>query len=524
MKELKLNNCRLDGRYDIFDCLGRGSYSEIYRARLLQAAPGSESEVVIKALNVFLQGTPEADLERTLIENFQNEALALDRVRHPNIIKRLGHGTAIDMAGQPFHYLVLEYLPGGDLYTICREKAFRLENALYYLEQVCAGLAYAHACGVIHRDIKPQNLLLTADRRTVKIADFGVAKLNLSEEQITRVGTNVYAPPEHSPAAQDGEHETAPRQRLTPAADIYSLAKTLYTLLVGESPRRYIHRPLNELPYPLSERPWALGVARVLSKATQTAPAERFQRVQDFWQELADAVTRAAQTQVAAPEAAAPRHHISRELTAPQVAGVTAAPPQPAFEPASLLQNDAAPQYAEPPSARARLVVPVAEPPTPPAAAPPGVREVLDQQPSPVSTRRSTRLLVAAFIIMAFVGMLLATNYYVRNYVNKPAPPRNDNRAGPVSPPNNPPSKPPPPTTRAKAGDEGVAATTDVNLRSGPSSGAARLGVVGKGSRVRVVQVKGSWAEVEVTDYVAPATPGLPRAERGWLNTKNIKF
>jgi hypothetical protein len=58
MKELKLNNCRLDGRYDIFDCLGRGSYSEIYRARLLQAAPGSESEVVIKALNVFLQGTP----------------------------------------------------------------------------------------------------------------------------------------------------------------------------------------------------------------------------------------------------------------------------------------------------------------------------------------------------------------------------------------------------------------------------------------------------------------------------------
>ena len=79
------------------------------------------STVVIKALNVFLQDDLDPDLERTLVENFQNEAVALDRVRHPNIISRLGHGTARDLAGTIFHYLVLEYLAGGDLQKLARD-------------------------------------------------------------------------------------------------------------------------------------------------------------------------------------------------------------------------------------------------------------------------------------------------------------------------------------------------------------------------------------------------------------------
>src|SRR5437868_1280179 len=83
---------------------------------------------------------------------------ALDRVRHPNIINRLGHGTALDLAGTPFHYIVLEYLAGGELAARCRNQPFTIERALFYLEQVCNGLAHAHECGVIHRDIKPSNL------------------------------------------------------------------------------------------------------------------------------------------------------------------------------------------------------------------------------------------------------------------------------------------------------------------------------------------------------------------------------
>src|SRR5260370_25391621 len=176
MTELKLLQCRLDGRYDIEDCLGRGSYAEIYRARDGGAADERSRTVVIKALNVLLQGYQDADLERTLIQNFQNEAIALDRVRHPNIISRLGHGTAIDLSGTAFHYIVLECLGGGDMSALCRGGALGLNRTLFYLKQVCAGLAHAHESNVIHRDIKPQNLLLSADHETVKIADFGVAK------------------------------------------------------------------------------------------------------------------------------------------------------------------------------------------------------------------------------------------------------------------------------------------------------------------------------------------------------------
>src|SRR5256714_15151883 len=114
MSELKLLQCRVDGRYDIEDCLGRGSYAEIYMARDLAATDEQFREVVIKALKVLLQGYQDTDLEQTLIQNFQNEADALDRVRHPNIISRLGHDTALDLNGTAFHYLVLDYFGVGD--------------------------------------------------------------------------------------------------------------------------------------------------------------------------------------------------------------------------------------------------------------------------------------------------------------------------------------------------------------------------------------------------------------------------
>src|ERR1700755_2177559 len=235
MSELKLQQSRLDGRYDIIECLGRGSYAEIYVAHDNAASEGSPPRVVIKALNMFLQEAPDEELERTLVTNFQNEAVALDRVRHPNVISRLGHGTAIDLASTTFHYIVLEYLPGGDMFALVRSHPLPLEAALFYLEQICAGLSNAHKHGVIHRDVKPQNILLTADQRTAKIADFGVAKIEAAEGAITRVGTDVYAAPEHHPLATTGPLDTSSLTRrvaiLTPAADIYSLAKTTYMLL-----------------------------------------------------------------------------------------------------------------------------------------------------------------------------------------------------------------------------------------------------------------------------------------------------
>src|SRR5262252_5930293 len=235
MPELKLENSLVDNRYEVVERLNCGSFAEIFVARDRE---GGGTEVVIKALNTSLQGTPDADLERTLIDNFQNEAIALDAVRHPHVILRWGHGTAADLRGAPFHYLVLEYMPGGDLLKLCRScpnNAVPLEQALFYFKQACEALAYAHDKGIIHRDLKPNNFLLTQDLRTLKIADFGVAKLASGDDaEITRVGADIYAPPEHHPDELAGE-EPGARSRLTASADIYSLAKSFYTVVCGHA-------------------------------------------------------------------------------------------------------------------------------------------------------------------------------------------------------------------------------------------------------------------------------------------------
>src|SRR5260370_27121528 len=157
MSELRLENSIVDDRYRVERCLSRGSYAEIFLARDLAHV---DETVIIKALNTTLQGTPDADLEQTLVENFQNEALALDKVRHPHIIRRLGHGTAADLEGTPFHYLVLENMPGGDLLTLCRTHRLELDDALFYFAQAAEPLACAHNQHAIHRDINPTTLLL----------------------------------------------------------------------------------------------------------------------------------------------------------------------------------------------------------------------------------------------------------------------------------------------------------------------------------------------------------------------------
>src|SRR5262245_45303695 len=255
MPELKLEKSLVDSRYEVVERLNRGSFAEIFVARDREAGG---MEVVIKALNTSLQGTPDADLERTLIENFQNEAVALDAMRHPHVILRWGHGTAADLRGTPFHYLVLEYMSGGDLLKLCRgcpNNALPLAEALFYFKQACEALAYAHSKGIIHRDLKPNNLLLSADHRTLKIADFGVAKITTGEDtEITRVGADIYAPPEHhpcevgggAPGGTPGEGAVA-RNRLTASADIYSLAKSFYTVICGHAPSQFRCDPITYL-------------------------------------------------------------------------------------------------------------------------------------------------------------------------------------------------------------------------------------------------------------------------------------
>ncbi|HEY7181490.1 MAG TPA: protein kinase [Blastocatellia bacterium] len=305
MPELKLENSLVDDRYEVVERLSRGSFAEIFVARDREAGG---MEVVLKALNTSLQGTPDADLERTLIENFQNEAVALDAVRHPHVILRWGHGAAADLRGTPFYYLSLEYMPGGDLLKLCRARpgaALPLDDALFYFKQACEALAYAHDKGIIHRDLKPNNFLLSADQRTLKIADFGVAKIATGEDnEITRVGADIYAPPEHHPsvggvggvasvakvAGETGEASgeiAGARSRLTASADIYSLAKSFYTTICGRPPGQFTCEPITRLPADSISEPARRRLLEVLRRATDDSPAARYASVIEFWSDLA---------------------------------------------------------------------------------------------------------------------------------------------------------------------------------------------------------------------------------------------
>src|SRR6185369_636499 len=120
-------------------------------------------------------------------------------------------------------------------------------------------------------------------KEVVKIADFGVARIDETEGAITRVGTNIYSAPEHNPLMQTGQLDTGGlrvrHKHLTPAADIYSLAKTTYTLLAGESPRRFAQHAVTELPPHIRATTWASSVLRVLEKATQNRSEARYQTV-----------------------------------------------------------------------------------------------------------------------------------------------------------------------------------------------------------------------------------------------------
>jgi serine/threonine protein kinase len=522
MAELKLQQSRLDGRYDVLECLGRGSYAEIYVAKDNAAPEGAPTTVVIKALNIYLQETPDAELERTLVANFQNEAVALDRVRHPNVINRLGHGTAIDLGGTTFHYIVLEYLPGGDMLALSRHQPLTIEKTLFYLEQVCSGLAHAHQCGVIHRDIKPQNLLLAADKKVVKIADFGVARFEATEGAITRVGTNIYSAPEHNPLVQTSQLDTgslvATGINLTPAADIYSLAKTTYSLLAGEAPRRFAHHSITELPSVISDEYWSAPVLRVLEKATQRRSDNRYQTVQEFWDELAEAALPPTR-QLSAENLKAERKPSSELSVEPE--DITEAPPRARFDLVPAPELVHADLEA---SKRPRIVVPVSRIRQgtlgPESIAPrPRAKDIVAGFPdqsrngksssvhvlshAPAPRGRPRRFLVALLLILSFSGMLLATHKYVTSQWN--------------------------PLRRIAglpevfvAGREGVT-TTDVNLRAGPSSSNQTIGLAESGSRVKVLSENNNWYEIQVVTHGRPKSDQFS-SDRGWINKRFVKF
>ena len=215
----------LAGRYELGERLGVGGMSTVVRAfddRL-------ERDVAIKLLAEHL-----ADDEQ-FVARFRREALSVARLVHPNIVQVFDFG--LDEATHR-QYIVMELVRGRSGAEILRdESVLELRDALSIVAQACRGLEYAHRNGVVHRDVKPGNLLRGEDG-VVKLADFGIAKAFSDESSITQVGsvlgTAAYLAPEQAAGEQAG-----------PAADLYALGVVAYQLMSGRLP--YEAQSLTEL-------------------------------------------------------------------------------------------------------------------------------------------------------------------------------------------------------------------------------------------------------------------------------------
>ncbi|MDP2976934.1 MAG: protein kinase [Anaerolineales bacterium] len=210
MEETRL----LNDRYQLLEGLGKGGMAFVYRARDLML----ERYVGVKIMREDYSRDPAFQ------ERFRQEAKAAANLSHPNIVTV--HDFGLD-AGKLF--IVMEYVPGTDLKTLLQQRGrFTPEEALPLVIQACAGIGYAHRAGLVHCDVKPQNMLVTPDQR-LKVADFGIARALASirpDEQSDVVwGSPQYFSPEQASGA-------AP----SPASDVYSLGVVMYEMLTGALP------------------------------------------------------------------------------------------------------------------------------------------------------------------------------------------------------------------------------------------------------------------------------------------------
>lgn len=264
------------GRYQVLARLGRGGMAEVYKGY----QPNLDRYVAIKVLH------PSMVEEADFVERFQREARNVARLRHPNIVQVVDS----DVQGD-FYFMVMEYLDGPTLRAALEEVHRRGEEmplgvALRIVSDVAAALNYAHEMGVVHRDVKPANIMLDRTGRVI-LTDFGVAKM-LSGTKLTATGTVLGTPAYMSPEQGAGQPGDA-------RSDIYSLGVVLYELATGRLPYdadtplaillKHAHDPL---PLPRTVNPsLPEKVERILLRALAKAPAIRYQTVQAMLDDIA---------------------------------------------------------------------------------------------------------------------------------------------------------------------------------------------------------------------------------------------
>jgi serine/threonine-protein kinase len=263
----------LSGRYEIGERLGSGGMSSVHQATDLIL----ERTVAVKILAEHL-----SDDER-FVARFRREALAVAKLIHPNIVQV--YDTGIDDGR---HYIVMEYVQGrSGAQILQRHGPLDAETTAEIGAQACAGLDYAHRRGIIHRDVKPGNLMIVGGpvgggEMTMKLTDFGIARA-VEQTRITQVGSVVGTAAYLSPEQVRGEEAT-------PATDVYALGVVLYQFLTGRLPyegstlAELAVRQQNEKPLPPStyndEVPDTLGAA--VLRALEGDPNRRYASASEF--------------------------------------------------------------------------------------------------------------------------------------------------------------------------------------------------------------------------------------------------
>ncbi len=258
---------RLDGRYEIKEIIGVGGMAVVYKAY-----DNVENRIVaIKILKEEFISNEE------FVRRFKNESKAIAMLSHPNIVK------VYDVSfGDIIQYIVMEYIDGITLKEfIERQGSLRWQDAVYFTIQVLKGLQHAHDKGIVHRDVKPQNIMVLADG-TIKVADFGIARFARNEQRTITdkaIGSVHYISPEQARGEKTDEK-----------TDIYSVGVMLYEMLTGQLPFEAenavsvaIMQLQREPKLPTEINPnIPLGLEQITMHAMQKTPERRYQSASEL--------------------------------------------------------------------------------------------------------------------------------------------------------------------------------------------------------------------------------------------------
>lgn len=252
----------LGNRYQLQQTIGKGGTAVVYRAW----DQNLKRPVAIKVLR------SEYSKTEAFRERFRQEALAAANLSHPNLITIFDFGLDANRL-----YLVMEYVPGTDLKTLLKQHGvFNTADGLPLIIQACAGIGYAHRAGLVHCDVKPQNMLVTPEMR-LKVTDFGIARalasIHPDEQHDVVWGSPQYFAPEQAAGL-------AP----SPASDVYSLGVILYELLTGKLPFNSedpselarMHRELSPLPPRQINPDISVQLEQIILKVLSKEPTSRY--------------------------------------------------------------------------------------------------------------------------------------------------------------------------------------------------------------------------------------------------------